>query len=97
MLSRPRPEYIQSSKRNTSINTDRLVQDLSLFEEQEQALVQRLRKEVDSPLRPTGQGPGTAVGFFEQGIIVGAVFIVFPIVSLVGYASWCGVRFLLWR
>ncbi|PYH99830.1 hypothetical protein BO71DRAFT_479024 [Aspergillus ellipticus CBS 707.79] len=47
-----------------------------------------LRQREIQPLRETGQGPGTAIGFFEQGIIVGALFIFLPVVSVVGYSGW---------
>ncbi|KAL3464903.1 hypothetical protein BJX64DRAFT_298019 [Aspergillus heterothallicus] len=84
MLSRPRPEYIQEAKGFTMS-----VQELK---ELDRAALDRLQVEAARPLRPTGQGPGTAIGFFEQGILVGAVFIVLPVISFIGYGSWYTIR-----
>ncbi|KAL2782583.1 hypothetical protein BJX66DRAFT_350844 [Aspergillus keveii] len=84
MLSQPRPEYIKETKRSAMT--------LQELKELDRAALDRLRVEAASPLRSTGQGPGTAIGFFEQGILVGAVFIVLPVISLFGYGSWYTVR-----
>ena len=40
------------------------------------------------PLKPTGQGKGEAIGFFEQGIITGGVILFGVVVPVMGYASW---------
>ncbi|KAL3440791.1 hypothetical protein BJX65DRAFT_316136 [Aspergillus insuetus] len=84
MLSRPRPEYIRETNKS-NMN----VQELK---ELDRAALDRLQVEAARPLRPTGQGPGTAIGFFEQGILVGAVFIVLPVISFIGYGSWYTIR-----
>lgn len=89
MLSRPRPEYIQE--------TENPVLALQELKELDRAALDRLQAEAARPLRPTGQGPGTAIGFFEQGILVGAVFIVLPVISLVGYGSWYTIRSAIWK
>lgn len=51
-----------------------------------------IRRREMQPLKETGQGPGTAIGFFEQGIMVGALFIVLPVLSITGYTGWVLVR-----
>lgn len=48
------------------------------------------------PLKPTGQPVAGAWGFFEQGIWLGALVYVLPLISLstfgVGYAAWKGYQ-----
>ena len=52
-----------------------------------------LEKEALKPLPPTGQRPGKALGFFEQGIVIGLVTIFLPIaVSSLGLLGYGGVR-----
>lgn len=50
------------------------------------------------PLKPTGQPPSGAWGFFEQGIVLGFVFYVLPITTLTlsgaGYVAWKGFQIL---
>lgn len=70
----------------------RPVLSLKDLKDLDRAALDRLQAEAGRPLRPTGQGPGTAIGFFEQGIMVGAVFIVLPVISLIGYGSWYAIR-----
>jgi hypothetical protein len=80
MLSRPRPEIIQPIE-NSNIN----LEDLANLGSSKLRL---LEQKAANPLKGTGQGPGTAIGFFEQGIVVGALFIVLPVISAVGYSTW---------
>jgi hypothetical protein len=75
--------------------TNGYISDLTDLSDPLSVKLQSLRRREMQPLRETGQGPGTAIGFFEQGIIVGALFIVLPVVSLVGYLGWMLARRLL--
>lgn len=84
MLSKLRPELIQPIERSVIG-----LEDLS---NPKSTKLQLLRQRETQPLKETGQGPGTAIGFFEQGIIVGALFIVLPVISVVGYAGWIFAR-----
>lgn len=84
MLSKARPEVIEPVE-SSVIGLEDLSNPMS-------KTLQILRKREAQPLRETGQGPGTAIGFFEQGIIVGALFIVLPVVSVVGYSGWVLTR-----
>ncbi|KAF9892289.1 hypothetical protein FE257_002066 [Aspergillus nanangensis] len=84
MLSRPRPEMIE-----------RPTDDIAMLEDFHSigtVKVTELSKHSERPLKGTGQGPGTAIGFFEQGIMVGAAFIVLPVMSAVAYGGWILVR-----
>ncbi len=55
-------------------------------------------KIAQKPLKPTGQALSGAWGFFEQGIVLGALVYLLPIVSVstfgVGYAAWKGYQVL---
>lgn len=51
-----------------------------------------LRKETILPLKETGQGEGKVVGFFDQGMIVGALIYVVPLVMSLGVLGVLGVR-----
>jgi hypothetical protein len=48
------------------------------------------------PLRPTGQPPAGAIGFFEQALILSAFMYVLPIIGVslfgIGYAGVFGYR-----
>lgn len=79
MLSKPRPTLIASK-------TSRL--DLEDLSNLQSSKLQSFALQETRPLRETGQGSGTSIGFFEQGIIVGGVFIVLPVLSILGYSSW---------
>lgn len=84
MLSRPRPEIIEPID-GSNIGLEDLSNPMS-------PRLRLLQQRESQPLRETGQGPGTSIGFFEQGIIVGALFIVLPVVSVVGYTGWVFAR-----
>lgn len=64
-------------------------------------LVSSLLEKADSfdqvaqkPLKPTDQLPSGAWGFFEQGIILGAIVYILPTVGIMtyglGYVGWIG-------
>jgi hypothetical protein len=68
--------------------------------------VSRLLVEADAldqvaqrPLKPTGQPESGAWGFFEQGIVLGAIMYILPVMGVVtaglGYAGWTG--YCTWR
>lgn len=69
-------------------------------------LISHLLEKADSfdqvarrPLKPTGQPESGAWGFFEQGIILGAMVYILPVMGMmtfgVGYAGWTGLN--TWR
>ncbi|RAH45249.1 uncharacterized protein BO95DRAFT_464062 [Aspergillus brunneoviolaceus CBS 621.78] len=73
MFSRPRPEMITTIQAGKSgLKKGHVLGALS--------------KKVVKPLLKARQGPGTSMGFFEQGILVGLVFIVIPVVSVAGFS-----------
>ncbi|KAJ5701950.1 hypothetical protein N7488_009498 [Penicillium malachiteum] len=76
MLSKLKPELIQPTE-GSFIGLEDLTNPNS-------TKMQFLRQRETQPLRETGQRPGTSIGFFEQGIIAGALFIVVPVVSVMG-------------
>ncbi|PYI05112.1 hypothetical protein BO78DRAFT_419971 [Aspergillus sclerotiicarbonarius CBS 121057] len=80
MLSKLRPEVILPDQ-GSIVGLEDLHNPTS-------SKLQLLRQRETQPLREMGQGPGTAIGFFEQGIILGALVIVLPVVSVVGYSGW---------
>lgn len=85
MLSRPRPELVASADGSSSI----VLED---FKSLSSPKLQLLQKKSLQPLAETGQGPGTSIGFFEQGIMVGALFIALPVISAIGYSGWFFMR-----
>ncbi|CAG8918558.1 unnamed protein product [Penicillium salamii] len=88
MFSRPRPEFIQP--------TEDSVMDLTISQPNENAQLLSLGQREQRPLPATMQGPGTAIGFFEQGIIVGGICIVLPVISFLGYSGWILTRRILY-
>ncbi|KAH9883343.1 Aldehyde/histidinol dehydrogenase [Xylariomycetidae sp. FL2044] len=47
-----------------------------------------IRKLAVQPLKPTGQGSNWGIGFFEQGILIGASIMLTVVIPLVGYTTW---------
>lgn len=41
-----------------------------------------------TPLKPTGQPSGTSFGFFDQGILTGAIFLVLPAIASFSFLSY---------
>lgn len=50
-----------------------------------------LTKSVESPLPPTQQREGKAVGFFEQGLLTGAAVLATPILTAFGVLAYVGL------
>lgn len=71
MFSRPRPELIRESQYAAF--------GLGDLSDPKSTAIKAWIREAVRPLRATGQGPDTSIGFFEQGIIVSAIFIVLPV------------------
>jgi hypothetical protein len=74
MFTVPRPAYITpppSSKALTTLLTSSSTAKSS-------ATAAELETEAAKELKPTGQKPGHHIGFFEQGILTGLVFIFVP-------------------
>jgi hypothetical protein len=49
---------------------------------------QELRNRAIKNLSPTGQKPGDAIGFFEQGVLVGAGLVLLVAVPTLAYGTW---------
>jgi hypothetical protein len=50
--------------------------------------VEELRDLAVKALKPTGQKPGHAIGFFEQGILIGLGVTVLALLPAVGWGVW---------
>ncbi|KAL2074047.1 hypothetical protein VTL71DRAFT_7825 [Oculimacula yallundae] len=86
MFSTERPEYIlPPSKELSSLETilggEKAAGDAEL-------LVRELRKQAVEPLPKTGQRPGHAIGFFEQGIMIGAGLFLSIVVPSMAYGTY---------
>jgi hypothetical protein len=68
MFSVPRPEFINFSARSGAV--------AKALDGAEPDAERKLREEAQKALPPTGQRPGKAVGFFEQGLLTGATVLV---------------------
>ena len=80
MFSVPRPEYINYLARTGAV--------ANVLDGAEADAERKLREEAQKPLPPTGQRPGKAIGFFEQGLLVGATVLTTTTITglaLVGY------------
>ena len=83
MFSVPRPQFISSAPLRFGSASK-----TSSLEQEGQVSAKEIRKEAMKPLKPTGQGKGEAIGFFEQGIITGGLVLFGVIVPTIGYVSW---------
>ncbi|ESZ93897.1 hypothetical protein SBOR_5718 [Sclerotinia borealis F-4128] len=57
-----------------------------------EALLKKMQRVATKKLPETGQGLGHAIGFFEQGIWLGAALFLSVVIPALGYASWVGGR-----
>ncbi|KAF7891123.1 uncharacterized protein EAF02_001448 [Botrytis sinoallii] len=55
-------------------------------------LLKKTRESAVKALPETGQAPGHAIGFFEQGILLGGGLFLSVVVPTLGYVSWVGGR-----
>jgi hypothetical protein len=84
MFSVPRPQFTNAPK-STSLNP---ASKILSFDSKEKVSMKEIRKLAVKPLKPTGQGKGEAIGFFEQGIVTGGLILFGVVVPAMGYASW---------
>lgn len=82
MFSANRPQYIESP------TEELLVIDKLLRGEAQGVSSKKLHESAVRPLPNTGQPLGHAVGFFEQGIFLGAGILFLIVVPAVGFGSW---------
>jgi hypothetical protein len=88
MFSVSRPQYISSPSSISKSKKSNPVYSLLTFDQTDRISTKEIRKEAMKPLKPTGQGKGEAIGFFEQGIITGGVILFGVVVPTLAYASW---------
>lgn len=94
MMSRPNPQVI--AKEKSVVDIAQLLCIQSRKGGDNRKIVEDVRKQALIPLKPTGQGPGTSLGFFDQGIMTGFVAFVVPSLVLIGYGSFQASIFM-WR
>lgn len=94
MMSRPSPQVI--AKKKSGVGIARLLRLQSRKDGEFQRIVEDVRKQALIPFKPTGQSPGTSLGFFDQGIMTGLVAFVLPSLVLIGYGSFQASIFM-WR
>lgn len=86
MFSSERPEYILSpSKELLTLET---ILGGTNATGGEELVARELRKNAVEPLPKTGQPLGHAVGFFEQGIFLGAGLFLSIVIPSLAYGSW---------
>lgn len=81
MFSTLRPQYIAISPQSVLPISQILYVNSKIS-------TKEVRKLAVTPLKPTGQGKGEAIGFFEQGIITGATILFGIVVPTTIYATW---------
>lgn len=88
MFSVLRPQYISPSVSSSKPKPSSPVATILSFDQKSKISIKEIRKEAMKPLKPTGQGKGEAIGFFEQGFITGGAILVGVVVPTLLYASW---------
>lgn len=81
MFSVPRPQYITPSPAS-------LLPASLVLEGSSKVTTKEIRKLAVMQLKPTGQGKGEAIGFFEQGIITGVSILLGVVVPTTLYGTW---------
>lgn len=88
MFSSARPQYTSCPK------TDLLVIDELFRHETNSKLLQTLKMSAIEPLAKMNQGKGHAIGFFEQGILLGAGLFLTVLIPAIGYSSWLLISYM---
>jgi hypothetical protein len=86
MFSSERPQYI-SSPPSDLLAIEKLLEGGQKSESREVSL-RKIRSSAVEPLPKTGQPLGHAIGFFEQGIMLGAGLFLGVFIPAVAYGSW---------
>lgn len=94
MFSSERPQIVLSPSSDVLV-IEKLFEGVQQSESREVSL-RKIRSNAVEPLPKTGQPKGHAIGFFEQGILLGAGLFLSVFVPAVGYGSWVLGRHL-WR
>jgi hypothetical protein len=84
MFSLPRPQYISRVPAELSL----IEQHISAGKASNASKVAQLRKLAVKALPSTGQRPGYALGFFEQGILLGIGLFLSVVVPTTGWGLW---------
>ncbi|KAF0323019.1 putative aldehyde dehydrogenase [Colletotrichum asianum] len=97
MMTRPRPEFVCSltGEKFEDIALARSAHDRTSGLRKEDAY-RSLREDALRSLRPIGQGSGSSIGFFDQGIITGMLAFALPALAMLGYGGFKTVLFC-WR
>ena len=80
MFSTRRPQYLQPQMGILSLGDNRL--------EKSDVAMRKIQREAMEPLPLTGQPLGKAIGFFEQGILLGLGTFLTILIPSVSYGSW---------
>lgn len=86
MFSSERPQYVKPPTEDLL-----WIDEILVTSQQSKSMAAALKKIQSSavePLPKTGQGLGHAIGFFEQGILLGAVLFFSAVIPTLGYGSW---------
>jgi hypothetical protein len=86
MFSVSRPQFVSSPSSKSKY--PKSATNILSFKEEDKISIKEIRKETLEPLKPTGQGKGEAIGFFEQGLITGGIVLLGVVVPMVGYVTW---------
>jgi hypothetical protein len=86
MFSSPRPQYVTPPSAELTKAGDALGQFTTSTSQQQ--YMRELRKVALDALPPTGQPKGHAIGFFDQGILIGAGIFLTVVLPSVGYGAW---------
>ncbi|KAI1342620.1 Aldehyde/histidinol dehydrogenase [Xylariaceae sp. FL0016] len=81
MFSRARPQYVEKP-------SSAFAEAEKLLEGAKGVSTSSIRALAIKPLKPTGQGTNWGVGFFEQGILLGAGLLLTVVFPAVGYTTW---------
>ncbi|KAF4882337.1 4,4'-diaponeurosporen-aldehyde dehydrogenase [Colletotrichum fructicola] len=94
MMTRTRPEFVCSltGEKFEDIALARSANDTPSGLRKENAY-RSLREDALRSLRPIGQGSGSSIGFFDQGIITGMLAFALPALAMLGYGGFKTVLF----
>jgi hypothetical protein len=89
MFSSARPQYVRPPPKDLLV-IDELLRDPQLKSTATQ--LEQIRRRALEPLRSIDQPQGFAIGFFEQGILLGAGLVLTVVIPTLAYGSWIASR-----
>jgi hypothetical protein len=87
MFTKARPQFVLPEA-DSGFPISQLFLSTEGKEKDSNASRKTIRGMALAPLKPTGQGKGEAIGFFEQGLLLGGTLLLTTVIPMITYGAW---------